>query len=90
MTPNYENPAVVLARAPHVQEMEDAWAQLGEDERPKISTEDPEKLQKQVKNLRKWRQFEETGYVPDSDSDSGDDGFEEENDLPVFAWPETS
>lgn len=73
LDPNYENPVVTAVERPTIEETEDAWAQLAEEERPSMAQCDENVLMKEVRMLRRWRKFEQTGEAPDSDSYSDTD-----------------
>lgn len=72
----FENPPVV---APEVIEQafenpdRDPWLDIDEANRPKVSKLDPEILNKQIKQLKRWQKFHETGEAPETDSESDED-----------------
>ncbi|KAJ6790121.1 hypothetical protein PWT90_05652 [Aphanocladium album] len=89
-SPSYENPEVMAIPRAMPEEAENAWAELSEEQRPMLSTLDEDRLQKQVKILRRWKHFEKTGHVPDSDEESDMEDIAADNSLPVKPWDERS
>ena len=75
LNPDFENPPVTAIERPTIQETEDAWAELAEKERPSMAQCDEDVLMKEVRMLRRWRKFEQTGEASDSDSYSDTDEF---------------
>ena len=64
----FENPLIVVVERPE-EVPEDNWDDLKDDQKPAVSTVDPEVMEDAVKQARRWRKFEETGEVPDSDDE---------------------
>ncbi|CAM1506302.1 Fc.00g059430.m01.CDS01 [Cosmosporella sp. VM-42] len=87
LTPDFENPPITVAVLHPEQELtEEDWDKLPEEMKPEIAVVNPEALRQEVKQLRKWKKFEETGQAPGSDD--GDSDAEEvprENPL-VIGW----
>lgn len=68
MDSEFENPPVVETQYHSIHESDDSWEQVPDDERPSVSQCDESWLMEDVKMLRRWRKFEETGEARDSDS----------------------
>ena len=64
----FENPPIVIVERPE-EEPEDNWDDLKDDQKPAVSTVDPKVMEDAVRQARRWRMFEETGEVPDSDDE---------------------
>ncbi|KAJ3494088.1 hypothetical protein NLG97_g4302 [Lecanicillium saksenae] len=86
----YENPEVMIISRATPEEAEAAWERLSDGQRPALSTLNEEKLQKEVKVLRRWKYFEKTGHVPDSDEESDLEDHINDTNLPVKPWDEAS
>lgn len=72
----FENPLVVVPEV--IEEIfdnpdGDPWLDIDEADRPQVSKLDPETLKKQIKQLKRWRRFHETGEAPETDSESDND-----------------
>lgn len=89
-TPDYKNPTITIVEPPPAEEAEESWAQLPEGERPLLSKIDQEKMKKELQMMRRWKRFQATGRVPDTDSESDADDDEVGGKLAVPAWPEQS
>jgi hypothetical protein len=77
----FENPPIVVverrAQTDQVAE-EDDWQKLMEDEKPSVSVVAPTVMKEELRQMRRWKKFEETGQAPDSDSDEDEDEEEGE------------
>ncbi|RFU79833.1 hypothetical protein TARUN_2428 [Trichoderma arundinaceum] len=71
--PEYENPTITPADCPRPPMTEEHWNDLPAEEKPVMSKADPAMLEEQIKQIKRWRKFEETGQAPDTDSESGPD-----------------
>jgi hypothetical protein len=72
---DFENAPFVMAERTAADDStaeEKAWEDLSEGDKPSISVADPESMKNEIKQLRYWKQFVETGKPPDSDSESED------------------
>ncbi|KAL7934196.1 hypothetical protein V8C35DRAFT_321946 [Trichoderma chlorosporum] len=70
MDPDYENPAVTPVDCPPPAMTEQHWDDLPEGDKPVVSKAEPSELMEQVKQVKRWRKFQETGQAPDTDSES--------------------
>lgn len=78
LTPDFENPPMVVVELPPVQDItEEDWTKIPEEEKPEIMTVDPEVLKEQLRQQRRWRRFEKTGQAPNSDDDDDESEIEE-------------
>lgn len=73
LNPDYENPLIVLADCPRPPLTEQNWEELPEGDKPIISEADPTVLKDEIKQIRRWKKFDETGKAPDTDSESEPD-----------------
>ncbi|KAL7948493.1 Arb2 domain-containing protein [Trichoderma barbatum] len=73
LNPDYENPIITLADCPQPAMTEQHWEDLPEEDKPTMSKPDPTELEKEVKQVKRWRKFQETGQAPDTDSESDAD-----------------
>ncbi|KAM0245487.1 hypothetical protein ACHAQJ_010547 [Trichoderma viride] len=71
--PDYENPPITLADCPRPPMTEERWDDLPEGDKPVISKANPAVLKEQIKQIKRWKKFEETGQAPDTDSESDSD-----------------
>lgn len=51
----------------------DPWLDIDEADRPQVSKLDPETLNKQIKQLKRWQRFHETGEAPETDWESDEE-----------------
>jgi hypothetical protein len=84
MTPGFVNSPITVVERPRADFRPDEWDSLAEDDKPPVHTVDNEAMLQQVKQLRRWRKFEQTGEAPDSDS--SDDENQEDVPLGEDAW----
>ncbi|KAJ4324002.1 hypothetical protein N0V84_004096 [Fusarium piperis] len=78
VTKGFVNPEMAVAERPPTDFTDEDWDKLPKENKPDVTTLDQEDMKKRIKELRRWKKFEETGEAPDWDSD--DD--EEEEELP--------
>jgi hypothetical protein len=71
--PDYENPLITPADCPRPPMTEEHWDDLPEGDKPIMSKADPAILKQQIKQIKRWKKFEETGQAPDTDSESDSD-----------------
>ncbi|KAL7972510.1 Arb2 domain-containing protein [Trichoderma sp. SZMC 28014] len=75
LNPEYENPLLVPADLPlpvpdfPLPTTEQSWEELPEGEKPIIVKTDPNELEEDIKQIKRWKQFEETGKAPETDSE---------------------
>lgn len=48
---------------------EQNWEELPEGEKPIIIKTDPDELKEDIRQIKRWKQFEETGKAPETDSE---------------------
>lgn len=68
---------MAVAERPPTDFTDEDWSKLPEENKPGVVTLDQEEMKKRIKELRRWKKFEETGEAPDWDTDD-----EEEEELP--------
>ncbi|RSL81021.1 hypothetical protein CEP51_006157 [Fusarium floridanum] len=78
LTKGFVNPEMAVAERPPTDFTDEDWTKLPEENRPGVTTSDQEEMKKRIKELRRWKKFEETGQAPEWDSDDE----EEEEKLP--------
>ncbi|KAF5658502.1 mitochondrial 40s ribosomal mrp2 [Fusarium heterosporum] len=69
VTPDFVNPDMAVAERLPTDITDEQWNELPEETKPEVTTLDPDVMKEQIKQLRRWKKFEETGLAPDSDSD---------------------
>lgn len=79
VTKGFVNPEMAVAERPPTDFTDEDWGKLPEENKPGVTTLSQEQMKKRIKELRRWKKFEETGEAPDWDSD---DEEEEEEELP--------
>lgn len=67
---DYENPLIVLADCPRPPMTEQSWEELPEGDKPSISKTDPADLKEEIRQVRRWKKFDETGKAPETDSET--------------------
>ncbi|KAI8680011.1 hypothetical protein NCS57_00280800 [Fusarium keratoplasticum] len=77
LTKGFVNPEMAVAERPPTDFTDEDWSKLPEENKPGVVTLDQEEMKKRIKELRRWKKFEETGEAPDWDTDD-----EEEEELP--------
>ncbi|UKZ94983.1 uncharacterized protein TrAFT101_009833 [Trichoderma asperellum] len=65
----YENPLIVPAECPRPPMTEQNWEELPEGDKPIISKTDPTALKEEMRQIRRWKKFNETGKAPETDSE---------------------
>ncbi|KAI5467850.1 Arb2 domain-containing protein [Mariannaea sp. PMI_226] len=86
-TASFVNPPIIVIDRPTEQMAQDEWDNLNENDKPIVQKVDNEAMIKQVKDLRYWRKFEQTGEAPESDSDGEQDENQDGNKLDTKeAW----
>lgn len=73
LDPNYENTLIVPADCPRPPMTEQSWEELPDGDKPNISKTDPTALKEEIRQMRRWKKFGETGKAPDTDSESEPD-----------------
>lgn len=68
---------MAVAERPPTDFTDEDWSKLPEENKPGVVTLDQDEMKKRIKELRRWKKFEETGQAPDWDSDD-----DEEEELP--------
>lgn len=83
MASGFVNPPITVMARPKNEHVEDNWDQLRDEQKPPVHMVDKKAIMEEVKQLRRWRKFEQTGQAPDSDSDD-----DETQDTPLGkdAW----
>ncbi|KAH6885378.1 Arb2 domain-containing protein [Thelonectria olida] len=83
MTPGFVNSPITVVERPRADFRPDEWDSVAEENKPPVHTVDNEAMLQQVKQLRRWRKFEQTGEAPDSESSD-----DEDKDVPLGddAW----
>ncbi|KAL7925805.1 Arb2 domain-containing protein [Trichoderma austrokoningii] len=66
----YENPPIVLADCPRPAMTDQGWEELPEGEKPVIIKMDPDQLKQDMRQIRRWKKFNETGKAPETDSET--------------------
>ncbi|KAM3558039.1 hypothetical protein ARSEF4850_004780 [Beauveria asiatica] len=89
-TPDFENPAFTIVERATAEEAESAWDALAPEQKPSISTVHEEKLQEEVKLLRRWAFFEKHRRAPDSDEEADMEEETAGSSLPVPPWGDDS
>ncbi|KAF5003501.1 hypothetical protein FDECE_9954 [Fusarium decemcellulare] len=77
LTPNFINPPMAVAERRPTDFTDEDWVSLPEENKPGVTTHAADEMKKQIKEIRRWRKFEETGQAPDFDSDEDSDEVEE-------------
>ncbi|KAM0521790.1 hypothetical protein ACHAPE_002351 [Trichoderma viride] len=66
----YENPVLVPADYDiPLPTTEQSWEELPEAEKPIVIKANPDELEEDIRQIKRWKQFEETGKAPESDSE---------------------
>ncbi|KAL7800114.1 hypothetical protein V8C37DRAFT_364158 [Trichoderma ceciliae] len=73
LDPAYENPTITPADCPRPPMTEEHWNDLPEDGKPTMSKADPAMLAEQIRQIKRWKKFEENGQAPNTDSESDPD-----------------
>ncbi|KAM0201287.1 hypothetical protein ACHAPI_002162 [Fusarium lateritium] len=69
LTPDFVNPDMAVAERLPTDITEDQWNELPEETKPEITALDPNVMKEKIKELKRWKRFEETGLAPESESD---------------------
>ncbi|KAJ3526692.1 hypothetical protein NM208_g11067 [Fusarium decemcellulare] len=77
LTPGFINPPMAVAERRPTDFTDEDWVNLPEENKPGVTTHAADEMKKQIKEIRRWRKFEETGQAPDFDSDDDSDEVEE-------------
>ncbi|EWG41969.1 hypothetical protein FVEG_03944 [Fusarium verticillioides 7600] len=72
LTPNFVNPDMAVAERPPTDITDEKWSEMPEEAKPEVISVDPEKMKEEIKQMRRWKKFTETGLAPDDDSDDED------------------
>ncbi|KAJ4266496.1 hypothetical protein NW762_004483 [Fusarium torreyae] len=89
LTPDYVNPEMAVAERRPTDITDEHWRELPEENKPGVTMENADVMKEQIKQLRRWKKFEETGLAPDSDSDSdSDEGVKPPKNLGKADWRE--
>ncbi|KAK5991249.1 hypothetical protein PT974_09527 [Cladobotryum mycophilum] len=67
--PGFENPTINVAERPERVFTEEDWKTLPEEQKPQIGTVDPEALKKEMQQMKRWKEFQDTGMAPEWDSE---------------------
>ncbi|KAM3507192.1 hypothetical protein MY10362_001926 [Beauveria mimosiformis] len=89
-TPDFENPACTIVEQATAEEAESEWDALAPEQKPSISTVGEEKLQQELKVMRRWNYFEKYGRAPDSDEESDLEDETAGSSLSVPPWGDDS
>lgn len=73
LNPDFENPEMPVAERLPTDITEEQWSELPDEFRPEIDTVSPEWIKEEVKQLRRWKYFEEHGVAPPEDFDEEQD-----------------
>lgn len=66
----YENPLLVPADCDVLlPTTERSWEELPEGEKPIVIKTNPDELEEDIRQIKRWKQFEETGKAPETDSE---------------------
>ncbi|KAF4978763.1 hypothetical protein FZEAL_4908 [Fusarium zealandicum] len=88
LTPDFVNPDMAVAERCPTDFTNEDWSQLPDDNRPSVTTQDAEETKRQIKEMRRFKEFEETGRAPEWDADSDDDVEEAPRNLGKANWRE--
>lgn len=69
LTQDFVNPDMAVAERLPTDITDDQWNELPEETKPEVTALNPEVMKEQIKQLRRWDRFAETGLAPESDSD---------------------
>jgi hypothetical protein len=72
LTSNFVNPDMAVAERPPTDITDEKWSEMLEEAKPEVISVDPEKMKEEIKQMRRWKKFTETGLAPDDDSDDED------------------
>ncbi|KAF5574056.1 Arb2 domain-containing protein [Fusarium pseudoanthophilum] len=72
LTPSFVNPDMAVAERPATDITDEKWSEMPEEAKPDVISVDPEKMKEEIKQMRRWKKFTETGLAPDDDSDDED------------------
>ncbi|KAG5744201.1 hypothetical protein H9Q69_006146 [Fusarium xylarioides] len=72
LTPNFVNPDMAVAERRPTDITDEKWSEMPEEVKPEVISVDPEKMKEEIKQMRRWKRFTETGVAPDEDSDDED------------------
>jgi hypothetical protein len=70
LEPYYVHPFIMLDDCPRPPMTEQNWEELPEEEKPTVSKKDAAELKEEMKQVRRWKKFDETGKAPDTDSET--------------------
>ncbi|KIL93255.1 hypothetical protein FAVG1_03232 [Fusarium avenaceum] len=69
LTQDFVNPDMAVAERLPTDITDDEWNELPEETKPEVTALNPEVMKEQIKQLRRWERFAQTGLAPESDSD---------------------
>ncbi|KAM5358332.1 hypothetical protein ACJZ2D_015373 [Fusarium nematophilum] len=87
-TRDFENPPIAVAERLPTDFTDEDWNNLADENKPEVTTQNAEELKKQLKEMRRWKKFEETGEAPEWDSDECDEAEEVPRNMGKADWRE--
>ncbi|KAF4337834.1 hypothetical protein FBEOM_8323 [Fusarium beomiforme] len=69
LTHNFINPDMAVAGRRAADITDEKWSEMPEESKPEVTAIDPSVMKEQIRQMRRWKKFAETGLAPESDSD---------------------